>query len=125
MSEATLLQSIEACERRRCEALERADTDALAALLCEGLVHVHASGRIEDKMAYMRGVKERLRFISVARENYDVKPFGDGALAWGWLSQTLSVEGKAPTSLRTFTTQAWKQEAGTWRLAAFHATRQG
>ena len=124
MSEAALIRTIEARERERCEALERADLKALEELLAETLVHVHTSGRAEDRATYLAGIRQRYRFFGVHRESYDVRSFGDGALAWGSLSQTLSVEGKAPVTLHAFTTQAWKQEAGTWRLAAFHATRQ-
>jgi hypothetical protein len=115
---------IEACERRRCEALVRGDTEALSELLSEALVHVHASGRVERKEAYLAAVRQRFRFVEVVRENYEVMDLGTSAVAWGRLVQRLAVNGQEPTTMRTFTSQVWTYEVASWRLLSFHATRE-
>ena len=116
-------ETILALEQQRQQALLDGDIERLSNLVTDDLVHVHASGRVEDKAAYLAGVRMRFRFLSVRRPGLQVRVFGDTAIATGPLDQVLTI---VATGLRhemtAFATQVWVRQGADWRQASFQAT---
>ena len=99
------------------------DISRLSEMVADDLVHVHASGRVEDKAAYLEGVRSRFRFLSVRRPRLDVRVFGDTAIVTGPLELllTLMATGQELT-MNAYATQVWVRREHRWRLASFHAS---
>jgi ketosteroid isomerase-like protein len=111
-------------ERERGEALTSGNAAALSALLADDLVHIHGNGRIETKAEYLKSVSQQLEFLSVERPTYDVKVFGDFALAFGRLDQKVRVKASgAEVEMRAATLQSWTRRGGLWQQLSFQATR--
>ena len=48
-------------ERRRCDAIARGDAAALQALLTDDYVHVHMTGKVDDRAGHIQAVAARPR----------------------------------------------------------------
>lgn len=116
-------QAVLAREQQRHRALLDGDIAQLADLVTDDLVYVHASGRVEDKAAYLEGLRTRFRFLNVERPGLQVRVFGDVAVATGRLDQVLILlaTGQEHT-MKAFATQVWVRQGETWRVASFQAT---
>ncbi|MEO8857265.1 MAG: nuclear transport factor 2 family protein [Burkholderiaceae bacterium] len=116
-------QAVLAREQQRHRALFDLDFETLADLVTEDLVYVHASGRVEDKAAYLEGLRTRFRFLNVERPGLEVRVFGDIAIATGRLDQVLIIlaTGQEHT-MKAFATQVWVRQGNDWRVASFQAT---
>ncbi|EQB04258.1 hypothetical protein L288_14360 [Sphingobium quisquiliarum P25] len=111
-------------ERRA--ALIAQDRHALEDLLADDLIHVHASGAVQNKGEFLTYALEVMRFVDIAQHEAAVRPAGDnGAIVSGAVTTSLMrrATGEQLTS-RTFATQVWRRESGgLWRQVAYHATR--
>jgi ketosteroid isomerase-like protein len=76
-------------EAARGRALVASDYAALADLVTDDLVHIHATGAIEDKQAYLAGLEAKLVFLSVSRPSLDVRVYGSIAVMTGPLEQSV------------------------------------
>ena len=111
-----------ATEAARVEALLGKDMPRLAAMLEDSLVHVHATGRVEDREAYLAGVRDNLEFHSIDRGPLTVRVFGDVAIMTGSIGQRLRVLASgADMELSSLATQVWVRSGEGWQLASFHA----
>lgn len=111
-------------EDERSRALVEADYTALADLVTDDLVHIHATGGVENKQAYIEGLKAKLEFLSVVRPNLDIRIYGDTAVSTGPLDQSVRVKGPGVTvDMRAMVTQVWRFEGGNWRICSFQATK--
>ncbi|WP_336335616.1 nuclear transport factor 2 family protein [Pseudomonas putida] len=119
----TIEQHILGLERERCRALVARDLQALAALMDDALVHVHATGKVDDKAQYLEMVAEHIDFLSVERADMRVRVNGDTAIASGHLEQAIVLRASGEQRLmRAYTTQVWLRGEDGWRQCAFHAT---
>jgi hypothetical protein len=112
-----------ALEEQRCDAINRQDWDALASMLSDDLVHVHANGLTQDKAVYMEHVSSRPRRIE--RRDLVVRLHRETAVMTGKLvnlmdGQTASIDTPVLAAM-----QVWVRSGGTWKQAAFQATRIG
>jgi ketosteroid isomerase-like protein len=120
--EATIVE-IRRLEDTRCRALNEQDHAGLGDLIDDDLVHVHTTGIVEDKAAYLAGVRDRLEFRDVEREDLTVRAYGDVAVATGRLHQTVRVRAtQREMNMKIMTTQVWVRRDGAWRQTSFHAT---
>ena len=111
-------------EENRARALVQADWGALAALIADDLVHIHATGLVENKAAYLEGVRTKLEFLEVKRESLTVRGYGEIAIATGILNQVIRVKASgAVVKASTATTQTWVRKGTTWLQNTFQATR--
>lgn len=114
---------IERLESERCRAVMARDLPALATLVDDDLVHIHASGRVENKAQYLAGIEKRFVFRDVARQNLTIRVYGDIAVATGGLTQTVEVVGTPQIiQMKAVVTQVWRSRDGAWRQIAFQAT---
>jgi ketosteroid isomerase-like protein len=122
MSEA-VKSEIRRLETERCRALMACDLKAVAALVDDDLVHIHASGRIDTKADYLLGVENRFVFRDVARQDLTVRAYGDIAVATGGLTQTVEIVGTPEKrQMKAVVTQVWRRREGAWRQVSFQAT---
>jgi ketosteroid isomerase-like protein len=99
------------------------DLKAVAALVDDDLVHIHASGRIDTKADYLLGVENRFVFRDVARQDLTVRAYGDIAVATGGLTQTVEIVGTPEKrQMKAVVTQVWRRREGAWRQVSFQAT---
>ncbi len=111
-------------EARRVQALLANDAEKLSALMAEDLVHVHATGRVENKAEYMEGVRTRLEFLKIERSELQIRMFGDVAVATGPLNQEVRLRNSGNlVDLKAVATQVWVKRAGGWVQSSFQATR--
>jgi ketosteroid isomerase-like protein len=110
-------------EDERSRALVEADYAALADLVSDDLVHIHATGAVEGKKAYIEGLEAKLEFLSVVRPGLDVRVYGNIAVATGPLDQSVRVKGPGVTvDMKAIVTQVWRLDGGRWRICSFQAT---
>jgi len=123
MNDAATVTEIERLEERRCRVLVARDYAVLADLVADDLVHIHATGMVDDKASYLAGVEQRLDFLKVERKDLTVRRYGDVAVATGSLHQTILVRAtKQEHEMKIVTTQVWVLQDGNWRLSSFQAT---
>ena len=110
-----------ALEEQRCDAINRQDWQALAALLTDDLVHVHANGLTQDKAVYLQHVASRPR--RAERRDLVVHMHGDTAVITGKLINTMAGEAASADAPSLAAMQVWVRSGDTWKQAAFQATR--
>lgn len=123
MHAEAIQQEILRLENERCRALVQRDLQTLAALMDDALVHVHATGKVDDKEQYLEMVARHIEFLSVERSDMRVRVFGDTAIASGRLEQAIVLrESGEERLMKAYTTQVWLRGEDGWRQCAFQAT---
>lgn len=123
MQPETIEQQILRLENERCRALVQRDVQALAGLMDDRLVHVHATGKVDDKAQYLEMVAQHIDFLSVERADMSVRVHGDTAIASGRLEQAIVLRQSGEQRLmKAYATQVWIRGEDGWRQCAFHAT---
>lgn len=126
MQHEAIKQEIRRLEDERCRALVQRDLPALAAMMNDDLVHIHATGKVDDKHQYLEMVSHHIDFLSVERADIDVRVYGDTAIASGRLVQTIVLRESGETRLmKAFATQVWVNGENGWRQCTFQATNTG
>ncbi|WPN44562.1 nuclear transport factor 2 family protein [Pseudomonas sp. P8_241] len=124
MNDQVIANTISKLENARCLALVDGDIGALGELVDDQLVHIHATGQIDDKPAYLALVENAIRFLRVERQqDFQVQVHNHVAVAIGRLLQ--SIEFRATGERRemdVITTQVWLRRDNTWRQISFQAT---
>ncbi|MGE0685859.1 MAG: nuclear transport factor 2 family protein [Dehalococcoidia bacterium] len=92
------------------------DEASLNALIADGLVYRHASGRVQTKAEVISDVSERGRRPVV--ESLDVRRFGDTAVVSG----VQPVDPQQPGSIEVQLLLVWSKLDGRWQLVARQAT---
>jgi ketosteroid isomerase-like protein len=111
-------------EAARGRALVERDFDTLAQLMTDDLLHIHSTGVVHDKAAYLDYVRGPLAFLSVERRDLKVKMFGDAAVMTGAMSNVMRPPGPAvPVTVESHVVQIWVPGSAGWQLAVFQATR--
>jgi hypothetical protein len=103
-------------ERRRAEATNSADVEALAEILDEEYVHVQGGGTVMDKAAYLKWVGALRR--EHRRSNLRVVDHGEIALLVGDLENHLHEDGETRVVLATVL-QAARRRDERWRFLSF------
>lgn len=111
-------------EHRRCALLVERRFSELEQLLDDDLVYAHSTGLVQDRAAYLGYVRGPLAYVSVEHSNLRTRFVADAALLTGHLKNVMRVEGQAASvTIHTHVMQLWVPAEGSWRLAAFQATR--
>jgi hypothetical protein len=115
---------IRAKEDQRIEALLASNIAALDQAMSDDLIHIHANGSVETKEQYLKGVAERLEFLSIERPDFDVHQLAeDVAVSVGPMLQVVRLRTATDTvTMKAMVTQVWTRENGDWRSARFQAT---
>lgn len=111
-------------ERRRAAAVVARDVDALAPLLHDGLVYVHATGVRHDKAGVLRFVASGPEFLEVAFDVHDREALAGAAVLIGALHLRLRRAGESTAvTAQSWASALWLHDASLgWRLRAFQST---
>jgi len=113
-----------ALEASRLEALERNDVEAVLRLMWGDLVHVHATGKIDNIDAYNEGLRQLPR--KTQRMTLQVKQLTDDvAILYGDVVNSVIRLGTTQPDIVPMTvTQVAVRRGGEWRFSLFHASRK-
>ncbi len=120
---ATAESEIRALEAARIDALQRNDVQAVAALMDDELIHIHATGLTENFEQFVAGLRAQPR--SSVRHSLRVRVYGDDvAVLTGEVANTLLRPGrKEPETVRVMVTQVAARRPAGWKFVSFHASR--
>lgn len=122
MSEADK-NAILALEKRRCQALSDADIAALDGMFGDALVHIHATGLVQNKREFLEGLAQKQPFIRVERGPLNIRVLGDVAIMDGPMTNTVRrADQPEPVTVQAYATQVLAREGQEWRYVAFQAT---
>lgn len=114
-TEAELLK----LDQERCKAITDSNWTRYSELMADDLVHIHATGRVENKAQVLEGMKNSPRATYRGGE-ITVRVYGDTAVMVG--SQFNKVGTQQPTE--SAVTQVWVRRAGNWKQVSFQASRK-
>jgi hypothetical protein len=87
------------------------------------LIHIHSSGKVEGKFAYLEGVAHRLKFDEVLRGPMSFLVLTDVVIATGPLQQTVEYRATSEKKrMHLFTTQVWMRSGSGWLQTHYQAT---
>ena len=110
-----------ALEQRRCEAIGSGDAQTLAILLDDEYVHVHGTGKIDNKAGFIANIMQHPR--QTQRGELTVRLYGDIAIVTGEQFNTIQADsGKAPERTRNYVTQVLRRIGGQWKYLSFQLT---
>lgn len=119
-------RTVEAAEAARLAAILSGDLSGLSALLADDLVHVHATGSVDDKSAYLARLRNQLEVRVITRGPCALRQYGSVAVLTGALENEVRLyDGPGDWQrTRSFVTQVWRRctTAG-WQLVSYHASR--
>lgn len=114
-------QEIARLEDRRISALVAGDADMVESLMADDLVHIHGTGQIDGKAAYIAGLRSKYIFHRIERGEIDIRVYGDVAIVTGPLSQSVSVKGiDKINEISAIVTQSWMRGADGWKQNTCH-----
>lgn len=114
--------AVRALETLRCELISQGDIQGLSELLTDDYLHVHATGRVDDKAAALASFERLPR--RCRRGEMDIRMMGDVALVIGpQINITDRGRGAPEEAVLIVTTVLQRSDIG-WRLAFFHGCRQ-
>lgn len=116
------LAAICALESRRCDLISQGDIRGLAELMTDDYVHVHATGRVDDKTAALKSFESMPRRCS--RGELVVRLMGDVAVVVGPQVNIMPRGDDVPQESTLTVTTVLRREDDGWRMASFHGCRQ-
>ena len=118
---ATTVDDVRAADRRRVQALLKADRAALDNILSEELVYGHADGRVQTKAQLVAALTEgKVTYLSYEGPPPEVKLAEDVAVLSGTANLTAQTQEKrVQFSLRYLA--VYQRENDTWRLLAYQS----
>ncbi|MCP3732605.1 nuclear transport factor 2 family protein [Sphingomonas sp. MG17] len=113
------LDQLSALEAARCTAISRNDIESLGELLAEDYVHVHLTGKIDDKAGALAAFGRSPRICW--RDGIKVRRIGDTAVIVGTqINERTEPGGSAQRTSASVTTILNRFEDGRWRFVLFH-----
>ena len=120
----SVIDDVKHLEGRRIAAQVELDMETLDAIFADDLVHVHATGVVQDKETLLQHILSRRQFVAIERPDLTVRVYGKTAILTGGLINTLQPPGQERRQMKGFATQVARLEDGTWRFVSFHACLQ-
>jgi hypothetical protein len=119
-SEAKVQAQIVDLERRRCEAITRADEKVLNSILAEDYIHVHGTGRVDSKKAFISNIIAHPR--RTERGELTVRVYGNVAVATGEQFNYLPAADGQVKRTNNYVTQVLRWGNGHWLFVSFQLT---
>jgi len=122
--QATATAQIHEMERRRCQAVVERNLTALEELLAEDMIHIHGTGLVENKAAYLNEMAIRWECKASERANLTVRFYGNVAISTGDVLNVVRPLGSADAwrTMNARATIAWLKQGAGWKLISFHAS---
>jgi hypothetical protein len=117
-----IADAVLAQEQRRCAAMLGNDLQALDVLLDQQLYFCHATGAVDDKVAYLSKISQgRIIYRSIEWSDRVTAVDGDVVIVTGRMTSAVSVDG-VDKCLDNRVLALWLKKEGQWRLRAFQTT---
>ncbi|HYP73410.1 MAG TPA: nuclear transport factor 2 family protein [Microbacterium sp.] len=118
--------AILAVESRRQQALLDVDADALAAVLDDALVHIHAPGVVQTKSQLLEHLVTRAAYRGMERGEVRIRIVGDDvAIMTGRLTNRLGSPDGSERVVAGPVTQVLVRDDEAWRFVSFQMTPDG
>jgi ketosteroid isomerase-like protein len=111
---------LRALESRRCEAISAGDVDALMAMLTDDYVHVHMTGRVDDRAGHVDAVASRPR--RTTRGELTTRMWGDVAVLTGELTNHMTMPDGEARQLHAYCHEVAVRTDGSWRFVSIQLT---
>ena len=111
--------AIQDVENKRCELISSNDIDGFGKLLSQDYVHVHVTGRIDDKDAALSSFRKAPR--QCWRGPLAIRIFGDIAIASGPQINRMVRNGGECEDRTLIATTILHRQGGDWKIVHFHA----
>lgn len=122
-SQSKCARAVLDAEQRRFEAMVRADTVALRAMLADDLVYIHSNAMTESKDQHIADLSTgRLAYHSMERENARVRRYGKMAITNGVVKVNVTLDGKNLVLPLAYTA-VYRKKKGRWLLVDWQSTR--
>ncbi len=119
-------EEILAVEEARQRALLAVDTEMLADLYDDSIVHIHAPGLTHDKTQLLEHVRTRQAYLAMTRGELRIRLIGDVAIMTGPLVNKLRSPDGAERTVGGMVTQVLRRcPDGKWRFLSFQMTPNG
>lgn len=118
-----LENALKAAESLRCQAMLANDSAALAALLDPRLRFHHATGDVDDRLAYLAKMATgRIRYVGIDwAEEHVISLADNAATLCGLMVTRVQVDG-VDKCLKNRVITVWSRNGGTWQLVVFQST---
>ena len=103
-------------ERRRCEAINAGDIEALKSLLSEDYVHVHMNAAVDDLAGHLEGIGKRPR--QTTRGQIQVRVYADFAVLTGELTNHMTTPNEPARAVRAYCHQVAVRQGSVWRFVS-------
>ncbi len=115
-----------ALENRRLTAIAAQDAAAFRAVLTDDYVHVHSTGKVDNREAFIQGIQQAAKRVT-GRGPLTVRSYGNIAVITGQqTNQNAVAPGAAPAAAQTlYVTQVARRDGAGWRYVSMHATPMG
>jgi len=118
-SEETDLLSL---ENQRYQAMVQADMELLDAMLDDGLIFTHASGKIDTKSSFLKNLGSgNLIYKTIAIDDAAVRIYDSCGVVTGKSKLEINVRGEDRMLQLRFTT-VWIEEESGWKVVAYQST---
>lgn len=114
------VEVLTALEDARCRAIGAGDLDTLGAMLTEDYIHVHMTGRVDDRDGHLKAVASRPR--RTERGDLNIRVYGALAVITGELTNHVVGANGEPTATRAYCHQVAARVDGGWRFVAVQLT---
>ena len=113
---------LQALEAARLAALAANDVEAVGQLMADDLVHIHATGVVQNKSQYLAQLADLPRLTQ--RTTLTVRTYGEVAVLTGQVVNTIKRAQHLPAESVSMTvTQVAYRQSGRWMFVSFHAAR--
>lgn len=114
------VDTLKALEARRCAAIGAGDVETLKAMLADDYVHVHMTGRVDDRAGHLNAVSVRPR--RTERGALLVRVYGDLAVITGELTNHMTDAGGETGAAHAYCHQVAARHGGDWRFVSIQLT---
>lgn len=119
MAQAEDVAAVLELEKRRIDAVNAGDAEAIEPLLADEIIQVHANGKIDTKASLME--IERSARRTIEPRDPQVRIYGDAAIITGPAVHHVVIKGE-PVTLKLFITQVAARKAIGWQFVSVQAT---
>ena len=117
------IQALLAVEEQRQRALVLGDTQRLAAILADDLLHIHSTGMAHNKAQFLQHVAQMGGFVAIERPLPDILLCGDIAILSGETRNTVRLQGSGENVVRHgFSSLVLRRSAQGWQIVLSQLT---
>lgn len=109
-----------ALESRRCAAISSGDTATLRAMLTDDYIHVHMTGKVDNRDGHLRAVSSRPR--RTERGSLLVRRYGELAVLTGELTNIMTGANGEPNETSAYCQQVAVRQGGEWKFVSIQLT---